>query len=107
MFRMNESFRSYDAIPRRKSSGLYDSDLSRECLVIKDLLSCPGRDLSRPQVDIVSLNLRIQRRGIHAQQARGARLVSACLIQGTADQIDFKAAHFVVKVDAAAYVYAR
>ncbi len=41
--------------------------------------------VSCPQVDVVGLNLRIQRHGIHAQQARGAGLVAAGLIEGAPD----------------------
>src|SRR5207302_2979762 len=58
--------------------------------------SGPARP-SRSQIDVIGLNLRIQGRGVHAQQARSARLVSASLIQGAADQINFKTPHFVIE----------
>src|ERR1051326_2248986 len=50
----------------------------------------------------VALDLRVERRHLHVQQARGAALVAAGVHQGPADQVGLEAAHLVGEVDARA-----
>src|SRR5678816_3489958 len=50
------------------------------------------------QVDVVGFDFRVQRRGIHSEQARGARLVAAGLFQSSPDQIDLKPPYFFVEI---------
>src|SRR5688572_14755484 len=56
---------------------------------------------SGPQVNVVSFDFGVERCRVHSEQACGARLVTASLLQRWADQVDLKPAHFFVKVDAA------
>ena len=58
----------------------------------------------RPKINVVGLDLRIQRRGIHAQQSRRARLMPAGLIQRPANQIDFEPPHFIIEINSAAHI---
>src|SRR5882724_4395577 len=57
-----------------------------------------------PQANSVSLDLRVKRSGVHSQQPCGTRLMSAGLLQCTANEINFKAAHLIVEIDAASKI---
>src|SRR5678815_3003880 len=63
--------------------------------------------LLRPQADSVGLDLRVERGGVHSQQARGTRLMTAGLLQRATNQVDLKAPHLIVEVDAAPKVLHR
>jgi hypothetical protein len=59
------------------------------------------------QANPVRLDFGVERGGVHSQQARGARLMAAGLFQRPTNQIDFKAAHLIVEVDAAPQILHR
>src|SRR5689334_18207950 len=58
----------------------------------------------RSQVDVVCLDFRVERGGVHAQQACGPRLMPAGLFERAPDQIDLETAHLFVEINAAADV---
>src|ERR1044072_93264 len=63
-----------------------------------------ARRRSGAELDVVGLDLGVERGGVHPEQPGGAGLVAAGLVEGAADDVDLEAAHVVVDVDAAAHV---
>src|SRR5678816_3105854 len=81
---------------------LWDNHQDRDVSLFTPFAPARSADSSalRSQVDVVSLDLRIERRGIHAQQAGGARLMPASLIQRSPNQIDLKPPNIEIKIHA-------
>jgi len=46
------------------------------------------------------LHLRVQSRGLHAQQSRGPGLVSVAMVERALDQLDFVALDLFIEIDA-------